>query len=199
MSKGKVFIISAPSGTGKGTIINRIFELRSGTELSVSATTRKPREGEVDGKHYHFLSMEQFDEMIDNDQFLEYAVYAGNKYGTPLPPIIEKTNKGIHVILEIEVQGALKVQEIFPETKMIFVVPPSMAELKKRLVERGREDEERINARLLRAKEELLLSDRYAYIVVNDVLEQCIDDVRAIIKKAESEKTLVNNLLNEEY
>ncbi len=198
MNKGLLFVVSGPSGTGKGTIC-KVIQNDDNIFLSVSTTSREIRPGEVDGETYNYTSKENFEKMIAEGEMLEWAEYDGNYYGTPKETVKKMLSEGKNIILEIEVQGALKVQEIFPETKMIFVVPPSMAELKKRLVERGREDEERINARLLRAKEELLLSDRYDYIVVNDVLERCIDDVRAIIKKAESEKTLVNNLLNEEY
>ena len=181
MNKGKVFIISAPSGTGKGTIINRIFELRDGVEISVSATTRKPRNGETDGIHYHFLSMDQFDEMIENDQFLEYATYAENKYGTPLPPIIEKTNRGIHIILEIEVQGFKQVKEKMPEAVSVFIVPPSMEELERRLRNRGTDDEETILKRLAIARSELLVSEEYDYIVVNDVVDRAAREIISII------------------
>ena len=181
MNKGKVFIISAPSGTGKGTVISKILELRSGVEMSVSATTRKPRDGEVNGKHYHFLSMEQFDEMIENDQFLEYATYAGNKYGTPLPPIIEKTNDGIHIILEIEVQGFKQVKSKMPEAVSIFIVPPSMEELERRLRCRGTDDEETIIKRLSIAKSELLVSEEYDYIIVNDVVDRAANEIINII------------------
>lgn len=181
MSKGKVFIISAPSGTGKGTVISKILELCGGVEMSVSATTRKPREGEADGKHYHFLSMEQFDEMIENDQFLEYATYAGNKYGTPLPPIIEKTSEGIHIILEIEVQGFKQVKSKMPEAVSIFIVPPSMEELERRLRSRGTDDEETIIKRLAIAKSELLVSEEYDYIVVNDVVDRAANEIINII------------------
>ena len=183
MNKGKVFIISAPSGTGKGTIINRIFELREGTELSVSATTRKPREGEVDGKHYHFLTMEQFDDMIDNGQFLEYAEYAGNKYGTPLPPIIEKTGKGIHVILEIEVQGFKQVKEKMPEAISVFIIPPSLEELERRLRNRGTDDEDTILKRLAIARSELLVSEEYDYVIVNDVVDRAAREIISIMDK----------------
>ena len=198
MNKGLLFVVSGPSGTGKGTIC-KVIQNDDNIFLSVSTTSREIRPGEVDGETYNYTSKENFEKMIAEGEMLEWAEYDGNYYGTPKETVKKMLSEGKNIILEIEVQGALKVQQIFPETKMIFVVPPSMSELKKRLVERGREDEERINARLLRAKEELLLSDRYDYIVVNDVLERCIDDVRAIIKKAESEKTLVNNLLKEEY
>ncbi len=183
MNKGKVFIISAPSGTGKGTIINRIFELREGTELSVSATTRKPREGEVNGVHYHFLTMDQFDDMIQKGQFLEYAEYAGNKYGTPLPPILEKTEKGIHIILEIEVQGFKQVKEKMPEAVSIFIVPPSLEELERRLRNRGTDDEETIVKRLTIARSELSVSEEYDYIVVNDVVDRAAREIISIIDK----------------
>ena len=183
MNKGKVFVISAPSGTGKGTIINRIFELKNGVELSVSATTRKPRAGEVNGVHYHFLTMEKFDEMIEAGEFLEYATYAENKYGTPLPPIKAKTENGIHVILEIEVQGYKQVKEKMPEAVSIFIVPPSMEELERRLRNRGTDDEETIIKRLTIAKSELLVSEEYDYIVVNDEVDRAAREIISIIDK----------------
>ena len=183
MNKGKVFIISAPSGTGKGTVISRIFEFRSGAELSVSATTRKPREGEIDGKHYHFLTMEQFDEMIENGQFLEYAVYAGNKYGTPLPPIIEKTNQGVDIILEIEVQGFKQVKEKMPEAVSVFIIPPSLEELERRLRNRGTDDEETILKRLAIARSELPVSEEYDYVVVNDEVDRAAREIITIMEK----------------
>ena len=183
MNKGKVFIISAPSGTGKGTIISRILELRKDTALSVSATTRNPREGEVNGVHYHFLTMEDFNNMIGNGQFLEFAEYAGNKYGTPLPPIVEKTEQGINIILEIEVQGFKQVKEKMPEAVSVFIVPPSLEELERRLRNRGTDDEETIIKRLTIARSELLVSDEYDYIVVNDVVDRAAREIISIIDK----------------
>ena len=183
MNKGKLFVISAPSGTGKGTVISRIFELCDGVELSVSATTRKPRENEVDGLHYHFLTMEEFDSMIEKGQFLEYAVYAENKYGTPLPPVIEKLESGKHVILEIEVQGFKQVKEKMPESVSVFITPPSLEELERRLRNRGTDDEETILKRLAIARSELLMSEQYDYVIVNDVVDRAAREIISIIDK----------------
>lgn len=183
MNKGKLFIISAPSGAGKGTVIGRIFELRDGIELSVSATTRKPREGEINGVHYHFLTMEEFDTMIAAGQFLEYAVYAENKYGTPLPPVMEKLNSGKHVMLEIEVQGYKQVKEKMPEAVSIFITPPSLEELERRLRNRGTDSEGTILKRLTIARSELLMSEQYDYVVVNDVVDRAAREIISIIDK----------------
>lgn len=181
MNKGKIIIISAPSGTGKGTVISRMMELQSGMELSVSATTRKPREGEIDGVHYYFVTREKFNQMIDAGEFLEHAVFADNMYGTPLPPLLEKTARGIHVILEIDVQGFFQVKEKIPECVTIFLSPPSLEELENRLRGRGTEDELTIQKRLAAAKTEMLQAEKFDHIVVNDVVDRAAKEIINII------------------
>ena len=150
--------------------------------FSVSATTRSPREGEEDGVNYHFLSRETFEKNIAADKMLEYAEYCGNYYGTLRDEVEKRLDAGIDVILEIEVQGALKVKEKCPEALMIFVIPPSVGELKRRLLKRGTETEEVINSRVARAAEEIPFAAKYDYIIVNDALEDAVSDFRAVIK-----------------
>lgn len=185
MRKGKIIIISAPSGTGKGTVISRMFELRDGIELSVSATTRAPREGEIDGVHYHFISREAFEQMIDKKEFLEYAEYAGNYYGTPLPPLLDKTARGIDVVLEIEVQGFRQVKSKVPDAVAVFLAPPSLEELERRLRNRGTETEESINRRLTAAVTELAQKDDFDYIVVNDMVDRAAREIIEIINNTQ--------------
>lgn len=151
------------------------------TSISISATTRKPRVGEVDKVNYFFVSKEEFEDMIANNKLLEYAQYVDNYYGTPLEFVNEKLNEGINVILEIETQGALKVKEIMPEAMMIFILPPSAEELKKRLVGRNTESMEVINKRLMKAAEETIFMDNYEYFVVNDEIEGCVEKINLVV------------------
>lgn len=185
MNKGKVIIISAPSGTGKGTVISRIFELRDNICLSVSATTRAPREGEIDGVHYHFITREAFEKLIEADEFLEHAEYAGNYYGTPLPALRRLTENGIDVVLEIEVKGFCQVKEKMPEAIAIFLAPPSMEELERRLRGRGTETEESIQKRLAAAAVELPMAERFDYIVVNDEVDRAAREIISIIQNTQ--------------
>lgn len=182
-----MIIISAPAGTGKGTIVRELAK-RDNIEVSVSATTRKPREkdNEKDGVNYHFITKEQFRVMIEEDGFLEYAEYCDNYYGTPKKPVERWKSEGKDVIFEIEVQGYKKLKEIIPECISIFIMPPSMEELEKRLRKRGTETEEEIQKRLKTAVEEMKTSDKYDYTVVNDTVEQCVEDVLKIIEKAKA-------------
>lgn len=196
MSKGNLFIISGPSGTGKGTICNEFLK-HDDVYLSVSVTTRDKRNEEIDGVTYIYDTVDGFKKRIENDLMLEWAQYGENFYGTPKDIVEEKLNKGINVILEIEVQGALKVKEKMPDAVMIFVVPPSIEELRKRLELRGREDNEEINKRLKIAKGEMKKANLYNYIVVNDDLEESIKSVRRIIDKRKKATEFVNNLLDE--
>ena len=181
MSKGNLFIVTGPSGAGKGTVLGRVMPSMEDLHYSVSATTRAPREGEEDGVNYYFLRKEQFLEMIGQGAFLEHAEYVGNYYGTPAGPVDECLNKGMDVVLEIEVQGALIVKQKRPEAKLVFIIPPSFSDLELRLRSRGTETEETIAKRLEKAREEYQMADQYDYIVLNDEVEKAADELRAII------------------
>ena len=181
MSKGNLFIVTGPSGAGKGTVLGRVMPSMEDLHYSVSATTRAPREGEEDGVNYYFLRKEQFLEMIGQGAFLEHAEYVGNYYGTPAGPVDECLNKGMDVVLEIEVQGALIVKQKRPEAKLVFIIPPSFSDLELRLRSRGTETEETSAKRLEKAREEYQMADQYDYIVLNDKVEKAADELRAII------------------
>ncbi len=179
--RGRTFIISGPSGVGKSTVLKALMEQRDKLYFSVSATTRSPRTGEVDGVHYHFLDEETFQNWISHDEFLEYAEYVGNFYGTPKRFVDEAMDRGEDVILDIEVQGALQVTEKRPDTVRIFLAPPSWEELERRLIQRGTDDPQRIHRRLQRAREEILTANTYDYVVINDCVEQAVKELDAII------------------
>lgn len=181
IKKGLLIVISGPSGAGKGTVVN---EIKKDAEysLSVSATTRSPRTGEQDGVHYFFKTIEQFEEMIKNKELLEYAQFCENYYGTPISYVNKRLDEGLNVILEIEVQGALQVKEIYPEAVLVFLVPPSLDELERRLRGRGTETDDKISMRLKRAKEEFELMDKYDYIVVNNEVDTAVCDIKTIVK-----------------
>ncbi|MBR5267686.1 MAG: guanylate kinase [Lachnospiraceae bacterium] len=180
--QGILAVVSGFSGAGKGTLMKALLEKYDNYALSISATTRKPREGEVHGREYFFLSVEEFEALIEKDQLIEHARYVSNYYGTPRSYVEEKMAEGKDVILEIEIQGALKVKEKFPETLLIFVVPPSAQELKKRLIGRGTETMEVIEQRLKRATEEAEAMDSYDYILVNDDLNKAVVDLHNLIQ-----------------
>ena len=182
MSKGVLVVVSGFSGSGKGTIMRRLLEKYDNYGLSISATTRQPREVETHGKEYFFQTTEEFENMIRQGQLIEYAQYVGNYYGTPKAYVEEQRNLGKDVILEIEIQGAMKIKEQYPDTVLLFVTPPSAEELKRRLVGRGTETEDVIESRLVRAVQESEGMDLYDYLVINDDLETCVDEVHAIIQ-----------------
>lgn len=183
MKKGKLFIISGPSGTGKGSICKRLAAMDPNIVLSVSVTTRKPREGEVDGREYFFIDRDEYMEMLNGGGLLEHAsVYGQTLYGTPREPVIKWLDDGRDVILEIDVQGAFQVRENYPECVLVFILPPSMEELKARIIGRGSETEETMNARLAEAEREIGLSDRYHYRIVNEDLDRATEDLYEIIK-----------------
>lgn len=183
MSKAKLVVISGPSGTGKGTIIKQILQRKKDVALSVSCTTRAPRPGEQDGVDYYYVSKEKFQEMIEQDAFLEYESFFDNSYGTPEVPVREKLAAGISVILEIDVKGGMNVKKRAADAEMIFIAPPSMEVLKARLVGRNTETAEQIEKRTQRAFDEMKYQNQYEHIVVNDDLETAIQEVIAIIEK----------------
>lgn len=181
-TKGLLIVISGPSGAGKGTICSKIVEDMKDIKLSTSMTSRLPRATEKDGIDYYFVSKEEFEKKIDNDEFLEYAiVHSGQYYGTPKAKIEEDINKGISVILEIDIQGALKIKDLIEEALFIFIMPPSMEVLKERLIKRNTETEDKIMERFKTAYKELNEFKKYNYVVVNDSLNVAIDKVKSII------------------
>ena len=186
MSKGILVVVSGFSGAGKGTVMKRLMEKYDNYALSVSVTTRSPRPGEQDGKEYFFRTREEFEELIQKDALIEYAQYVKNYYGTPRAYVEEQLNAGKDVILEIEIQGAMKIKEQFPESLLLFVTPPSAEELQKRLVGRGTETADVIAQRLARAYEESEGMDAYDYIVVNDDLDECAAAVQKYVEAAKN-------------
>ena len=195
-NKGRMFVVSAPSGCGKGTILAEIFK-SDDFYYSISATTRSPRNGEINGVNYNFISKDEFEKLIVENGMLEYAKYCDNYYGTPKKILEDKMNDGINVILEIEVQGAMKVKEVCPDAVFIFIVPPSISELERRLKKRGTESEEIIAKRISEAAGEIKKAVNYDYILVNAALEDAVADFKTIIK-AESMKTAYSkNLIDE--
>ena len=181
----RLFVISAPSGCGKGTILGE-FMKEHDVFLSVSCTTRAPRDGEINGKHYHFITDEKFDEMIAQDGFLEYAEYTDCSYGTPLAPLLENLAAGRDVFLEIETQGAFKVKEQIPEAVMLFVLPPSVESLKHRLKKRGTEEKDKIVKRVAAAIGEIRRAYDYEYVMMNDDLEEAVRDFTTIYESVKN-------------
>ena len=181
-NQGTLLVVSGFSGAGKGTVIKELLKEHDNYSLSISATTRKPREGEQDGREYFFKTKEEFEDMISRGRFLEHAQYVNNYYGTPRDYVEEQIKANRNVILEIEIQGALKVKEKFPDTLLLFVTPPSAEELKSRLVGRGTETMDVIEFRMNRAKEEALEMDQYDYLIINDDLQECVEEMHQIIQ-----------------
>jgi guanylate kinase len=179
--RGNLLVVSGPSGVGKDTIIEKVLTQTPGVVRSISATTRPPREGERDGQDYFFLSLQQFEEAVKAGKFLEYARYGSHYYGTPKEPVEKQLQQGLDVVLKIEVQGAFQVKQIVPTAILVFIAPPSLHELKRRLIQRGTESEERIKERLRIAREELAVLPRYDYCVINDLVETACEGLRAII------------------
>lgn len=181
--KGILIVVSGFSGSGKGTLMKELLTRYPDTyALSISATTRSPREGEVDGREYFFVSKDEFEKMIAKGELIEYAKYVENYYGTPRDYVEKKLDEGKDVILEIEIQGALNVKKMFPDTLLLFVTPPSAEELKKRLVGRGTETMDVIESRMDRACEEAQGMENYDYLIVNDSLDRCVEEMHSIIQ-----------------
>ena len=180
--QGILVVVSGFSGAGKGTLMKELLKRYDNYALSISATTRAPREGETDGKEYFFVTKEQFEKMRDERKLIEYAQYVNNYYGTPKEYVEQKMAEGKDVILEIEIQGALKVKKRFPDALLLFVTPPSAEELRKRLIGRGTETLEVINARLARAAEEASGMEAYDYLLINDDLDRCVEEMHQLIQ-----------------
>jgi guanylate kinase len=178
----KVFVITGPSGVGKGTLISRLLDRVPDLELSVSATTRHPREGEADGRDYHFLTREEFDRRIEAEDFLEFATYSGNRYGTLRSEVRRRLEAGRSVVLEIEVQGARQVRAAMRESVQVFIAPPDPAILRERLLARGTDSAEAIDARLEVAEQELAAQDEFAHRVVNDDFDRAAAELEGIVR-----------------
>ncbi len=179
----RVFVITGPSGVGKGTLIRGLMERIDGLELSVSATTRAPRPGEIDGVDYHFLSREEFDRRVARGDFVEHADYAGRSYGTLRTELEQRVSAGVPVVLEIEVQGARQVRAAMPEAVQVFIAPPSLQALRTRLIGRGTDDAEEVERRLKVAEQELAAQREFGHVVVNDRLDDALDQLETIVAR----------------
>ena len=200
-NKGLLLVISGFSGAGKGTVMKGIMKKYDDYALSISATTRLPREGEVDGREYFFKTVEQFKQMINENKLIEYANYVGNYYGTPKEYVENHLEAGKNVILEIEIQGALNIKKLYPDAVLMFIMPPDAKELENRLRGRGTEDEKTVHARLMRAAEEAEGVEAYDYIVVNDDVTKCAERINDIVicekSKASNNLDVINNIRRE--
>lgn len=181
MSRGNIYIISGPSGSGKDTILKEVLKIRKDVFFSISHITRKMRVGEVEGEKYHFISREEFEEQLAKNAFLEYNEYSGNYYGTPKAPIEEHLSKGDDVVIECDVNGAFALRDILPDVTSIFIMPPSFEVLRKRLVGRGTETTEQVEGRMKEALNEIRRADEYDYIVINNDLETAVEDFLTVL------------------
>lgn len=197
MREGLLVVLSAPSGTGKGTVIKELMAQNDNIKLSVSATTRNPREGETDGQHYFFKSVDDFCRMIDNNELVEWVKYCDNYYGTPRKYIEEATQAGYDVFLELEVEGAANIRDKYPGCILIFLLPPSFEELERRIVGRGTEQPETIHKRLSRAREEMHFIDQYDYVVINGDLNQAVRDIQSILAAERLRYTRSRDMIKE--
>ncbi len=200
MHKGRLYLISGPSGSGKDTVLAKVFKKYPEIRFSISSITRAMREGEVEGEKYHFISREEFEDMIANDRLLEYNEYVGNYYGTPRGPVEQAINEGREMIIEIDVNGAKQIKAKMPDAVSIFILPPSLKTLKNRLVGRGTETAEQVESRLANAAGEIACAINYDYIVVNDDLSEAVDEIITIIKgdknRTDRQEYLINEILN---
>jgi guanylate kinase len=192
MNNGLLIVVSGPSGSGKGSIIKKYLENNKGVVLSVSATTRAPRKGEIDRCHYHFKTIDEFKKMIESDELIEWVEYCGNYYGTLKQWVLDQLSDGKDVILEIEVEGAMNIKKMFPESILVFVLPPGFAELRKRMEKRGTETGKVLDNRLERAAEELGYAKEYTYLLLNEDLDNAVTDLDIVIK---AEKLKINRNL----
>jgi len=197
MNKGILYVISAPSGCGKGTILETVLKNNKNIYYSVSATTRSPREGEINGKSYYFQTREEFQKLIEENGMLEHAVFCDNYYGTPRKQVYEKLAQGFDVILEIETKGAMQIKKNCPDAVFIFILPPSITELHRRLNKRRTETDEIIEKRLSVAVEEIKCANKYDYIMINAELEKSILDLEAIISSTKLVKSRNTNKIDE--
>lgn len=195
--KGLLIVISGPSGTGKGTVLKLVKESSNNVRFSVSATTRSPREGEIDGKNYFFKTVDEFEAMIQNNEFVEWVEYCDNYYGTPKKYIKDSINMGFDVILELEVEGALNIKEQFPESVTVFMVPPSLDELRYRIEGRGTEKPEVIEKRLRKARHELNFINKYDYITINNTVEDSVKEINSILIAEKLKSQRNSNILTE--
>lgn len=200
MNKGRVYIISGPSGSGKDSVMKKVFEKQPDIAFSISSITRDMRPGEVEGEKYNFISRERFEQMIQNDELLEHNIFVGNYYGTPKAPVINCIENGKDMLIEVDVNGAVQIREKMPEAVSIFIMPPSLEVLKKRLTGRGTDSTEVIEKRLNEALREIASAKDYDYIVVNDDLETAADDFVRIMSvdkfKTDRNLELINKILN---
>tara|TARA_Y100001968_G_C18986392_1_gene539276 strand:- start:76 stop:642 length:567 start_codon:yes stop_codon:yes gene_type:complete len=185
-SLGNLTVLTGPSGVGKGTIVRKILDNHNDVWLSISATTRQPREGETDGQHYYFLGKKEFQEIIEEEGFLEWAIFSNNFYGTPKNTVKEKIEKGIDVLLEIELEGARQIRKSYPEALQIFISPPDMSELEKRIRGRGTESEDSIRDRLSIANKEINASKEFDAVVINDDIDKTFSEIEILMQLKKS-------------